>query len=247
MIDLQVRDHRFESLQAVIFDKDGTLAQVESYLASLGQKRARLVDAQVPGVQEPLLLAFGLEGARLSPTGLLAVGSRREGEIAAAAYIAETGKPWVGAVAIAIAAFDEAARYLTPKSPHTPLLPGTLELLQQLAATPAKIGILSADTSAQVEEFVTTYQLNSYIDVYHGIDGLRSKPDPWLFTNLCAALGVDPGHTLMVGDSDADMAMAKAAQAAGCIGVSWGWSQPNPMVKADVIINDPSEIKLLGN
>ncbi|HEY9844839.1 MAG TPA: hypothetical protein V6D03_01440, partial [Candidatus Caenarcaniphilales bacterium] len=62
----------FQNIQAVLFDKDGTLADAESFLKSLGHKRSRLVDAQVPGVQEPLLMAFGLEGAQLNPAGLLA-------------------------------------------------------------------------------------------------------------------------------------------------------------------------------
>jgi phosphoglycolate phosphatase len=77
LVTLQVQDQTFKNIQAIIFDKDGTLANVESYLKSLGQKRARLVDAQVPGVQEPLLMAFGVESTYLNPMGLMAVGSRR--------------------------------------------------------------------------------------------------------------------------------------------------------------------------
>jgi phosphoglycolate phosphatase len=91
---LHCQDQTFENIQAIVFDKDGTLAEVESYLKSLGQKRARLVDAKIPGVQEPLMLAFGMETSGINPMGLLAVGSRRENEIAAAAYVAETGRDW---------------------------------------------------------------------------------------------------------------------------------------------------------
>ena len=88
---IQCGTTRFENIEAVIFDKDGTLANSQIFLRNLAQKRARLIDAQIPGVQEPLLMAFGVESDRLNPAGLMAVGTRLENEIAAAAYVAETG------------------------------------------------------------------------------------------------------------------------------------------------------------
>ncbi|NJM95173.1 MAG: HAD family hydrolase, partial [Acaryochloridaceae cyanobacterium CSU_5_19] len=97
MVDISCRDRIFTNIEAIVFDKDGTLADVESYLKSLGQKRSRLVDAQAPGVQEPLLLAFGIEETGLNSQGLLAVGSRHDNQIAAAAYVAETGRHWLEA------------------------------------------------------------------------------------------------------------------------------------------------------
>jgi phosphoglycolate phosphatase len=47
----------------------------------------------------------------------------------------------------------------------------------------------------------------------------------------------------MIGDSAADMSMARTAGAAGCIGVTWGW--PTPMIlEADVLINDFDQIQV---
>ncbi|HEY9828828.1 MAG TPA: HAD family hydrolase, partial [Stenomitos sp.] len=175
MVAIQCGDHTFEGIQAIIFDKDGTLAAVESYLKSLGQKRARLADARVPGVQDPLLLAFGLEQSGLNPMGLLAVGSRRESEIAAAAYIAETGRDWAEALQIAVAAFQEADSFLPFKATHTPLLPGIGDWLAQLAASGLKLGILSADTADNIQSFIETYALNSSICNFQGAEGILSK------------------------------------------------------------------------
>ena len=67
---LRCGDVIFQDIQAVIFDKDGTLADSMEFLRLLGQRRSRLLDAQVPGVQEPLLMAFGLERDRISANGL---------------------------------------------------------------------------------------------------------------------------------------------------------------------------------
>lgn len=226
MVTIQCGGATFKNIQAILFDKDGTLAHSEPFLKSLGQKRSRLIDAQVPGVQEPLLLAFGVEGERLNPGGLLAVGSRRDNEIAAAAYIAETGRDWLEALQIAQAGFTDADGFLPRKAEQTPLLPGGLELLQRLSSTGLQVGILSADTTDNIQDFLQTYRLESFIHLVVGVEAGLSKPDPQLFYEACAALSVAPEHTLMVGDSTADIAMAESAGAAGWIGYRGGWRQP---------------------
>jgi phosphoglycolate phosphatase len=239
-------DQTFENIQAIVFDKDGTLADVESYLKSLGQKRARLVDAKIPGVQEPLMLAFGLESSRLNPMGLLAVGSRRDNELAAAAYVAETGRDWAEALEIAAAAFQDAESYLSPKTVHTPLLPNLGDCLSQLQQSGLKVGILSADTTANIKAFVETYGLSSMIAAYRGDDGEGpSKPDPTFYESICRQLKVSPEQTLMVGDSTLDMKMARAAGSSGCVGVTWGWTVPVAIAQATCILDQPENLRVL--
>jgi phosphoglycolate phosphatase len=224
---LRCQDQTFENIQAIVFDKDGTLANVEAYLKSLGQKRARLVDAKIPGVQEPLMLAFGLESAYVSPTGLLAVGSRRENEIAAAA-------------------FQDAEGYLKPKAVHTPVVPNLGDWLSQLQQSGLLLGILSADTTAHVKEFVETYGLSAKIAAYQGDDGEGpSKPDPRFYEGICRQLNVTPEQTVMIGDSTLDMQMARAAGSAGCVGVTWGWQRPVAIAQATCILNKPEELLVL--
>ena len=108
MVTVKVNDKVFENITGIIFDKDGTLSDSQSYLKELARKRARLIDAQVPGVGEPLLMSFGMIDDKLDPAGLLAVGSNHENAIAAAAYIAETGRSWFDSLEIAKKAFVEA-------------------------------------------------------------------------------------------------------------------------------------------
>lgn len=234
MATIQCGTTIFQNIQAVLLDKDGTLANAEAYLKSLGQKRSRFIDAQVPGVQEPLLLAFGLEGDQLNPAGLLAVGSRRENEIAAAAYIAETGRDWLESLEIADSAFAEADKYLKQRAEHTPLFDEAVNLLKSLAAANLKVGILSSDTIENVQDFVQTYQLESYIQLQMGVDQAPTKPDPVLFQQACEFLGTTPEVTLMIGDSQADIKMASNAGAAGCIGFTGGWTAPTHLAISDV-------------
>ncbi len=245
MSTLRCADKIFTSIEAIIFDKDGTLADVEAYLKSLGQKRSRLVDARIPGVQEPLLLAFGLEGNQLNPSGLLAVASRRENEIAAAAYVAETGRDWLEALEIAKVAFTEADEYLKRKADHTPPFDGTLELLNRITSAGIQVGLLSSDTPDHVSDFIQRYELTRHIQAHLGVKGMPSKPDPVLFHKICADLDVSPSQTLMVGDALTDIKMAQAAKAAGCIGVTWGWQAPVlDALKADVTIDHWSQLQV---
>lgn len=243
MVIIRCREVTFPNIQAVIFDKDGTLENSEEFLRNLGQKRSRLIDAQIPGTGDPLLMAFGINGNTLDPTGLLAVGSRRENEIAAAAYVAETGRGWLESLAIAHRAFEEADQYLQNSAP-SPLFVGSLEVLEFLSTAGLKLGILSAASTPRVKEFVKRHQLSDRIQLEMGVDEGPSKPDPALFLQACQKLGVEPNATLMVGDSPGDIQMARNAGAAGCIGICWGSAAPAHLENADVVISQLDEIQI---
>ena len=245
MVTIQCKGVSFANIQAIVFDKDGTLEDSEAALRNLGQKRSRLIDAQIPGIGEPLLMAFGIQADRLDPTGLLAVGSRQETEIAAAAYIAETGRGWFEARAIAHHAFAEADQLVSNAT--SPLFVGSLEVLKYLSAAGLKLGILSAATTARVQAFVKIHQLSDYIQLQMGVEQQGpSKPDPALFLQACHALGVEPSATLMVGDSAGDIAMARQAGAAGCIGIYWDNPDAAHLQTADVTITQLDQLRVVA-
>lgn len=243
---LQCGTVRFENIEAVIFDKDGTLADSHVFLRNLAQKCARLIDAQIPGVQEPLLMAFGVESDRLNPAGLMAVGTRLENEIAAAAYVAETGRDWLEALSIVRSAFTEADRVFDRKADSTPLYPGSKELMQAIAQANLKIGILSSDTTANVQDFVDKNELNSLVQLAMGTDTGLSKPNPELLRQACVALGVLPERAIVIGDSAADMEMACAANAAGCIGVMWQSINSASLKQATALVESFATIQIVA-
>ncbi|MEG4576295.1 HAD family hydrolase [Microcoleus sp. N3A4] len=247
MVTIKCRGITFSNIQAVIFDKDGTLEDSQEFLRLLGIKRSRLADAQIPGVGEPLQMAFGIEGGSIDPAGLLAVGSRRENEIVAAGYIAETGRGWLESLTIARRAFDEADQ-MFKNSAVSPLFVGSLEVLKYLSEAGLKLGILSAATTAAVQKFVKHHALADYIQLEMGVDSTDlNKPDPKLFLQACEKLGVEPAATLMVGDSGGDIQMGKNAGAAGCIGICWGNAEVRHLEKADVAIASLDEITILAD
>jgi phosphoglycolate phosphatase len=243
---IQCQQKRFEAIAAVIFDKDGTLADSAELLQTMAKERSQQIEQQVPGVGASLLTAFGFTQGHLNPAGLMAVGSRRENEIAAATYIAATGKGWIDSLAIAQAAFVAVDQRLPRKATLTPLFPGIHNLLQSLQAANVKLAVLSSDTTANVKDFVQLYQLESYFHLLMGTEQGLTKPDPSLFLRACAALNVLPEETLMVGDSAADVVMAVKAGAAGCIEIQHGRDGAIALPGADIMIAKWAEMQVLS-
>ncbi len=71
----------------------------------------------------------------------------------------------------------------------------------------------------------------------------KKKPDPMQLQYICAKLGVLESQAILVGDSNTDIA---AARAAGCsiVTVPYGYNQGKPIVAntVDAIINDLSKL-----
>lgn len=244
MATILCRDIKFESIQTIIFDKDGTLADSQAFLSQLARQRVALIEAQIPGIGQALLKAMGVTDDCLDPAGLMAVGTRNANEIAAAAYVAETGLGWTAALQLVQTAFIQADLLLVRKADHTPLFAGVVPLLQHLIANGIKLALLSADTTVNVLDFAEKYQLSAYFQVAMGIDTGPAKPDPASFWQACQQLNSTPETTLVIGDSGADIEMARAGGAAGCIAVTWGGAAAILLTGATAIVDRPEEIQV---
>ena len=232
MATIRCEQRTFENIQAVLFDKDGTIANVENYLRKLGELRSQLVAAQVPGTQADLLSTFGLHQDRIDAAGLLAVGSREQNEVAAAAYVAATGIGWIAALGLVATAFEQAKGMLPRKVTQTPLLPGVVRLIRQLNAVGVVLGIVSSDTHLQVAAFVEHYALTE-ISWYCGTQpSVLPKTHPDFLPFACKALAVPMTNVLVIGDSAADLALAQ--RAGGFVGITGGW-QRSPQFSADIV------------
>jgi phosphoglycolate phosphatase len=226
-------DYRLDGIRAVLFDKDGTLADVETYLRALAIARSRCVASQVPGLEKPLCAAFGLslQTGELDPAGLMAVGSRQDNCIAAAAYVAATGVGWIAALELVEQAFQQAQATLPPKVGQTPPLEGAIALLHRLAAQGIKTAIVSADTQAEVTAFIEHYELPHIAWHCGTAPGRLPKTHPDFLRFACDAISgtgiitaLTPAEIVVIGDSAADWRLAQQG-AAGFVGMTGGWRQ----------------------
>jgi len=257
-VTVRCGDRWFTAIQGVLFDKDGTLAQVEIFLARLAALRWRCLVDLVPVAAEWrswFEAGFGIDRQGVAPDGLLAIASRRDNEIAAAAYLTALGLCWPEALRAVQIAFVRADRLLLTdesgslawvKAEQTPALEDGINLLKWCWSLGLRVGVLSSDTIDAVEAFCNRYCPAVTLHLAWGADATNfKKPDPALFAQACQVLGCSPARVLMVGDATSDMAMAKAAGAAGTIGVTWGWQRVPVIQDADALLSSLGGFEIL--
>ncbi len=240
MVQIRCGQHVIADIEAIVFDKDGTLADSRGLLQRTAIARAEACASAVGGSDEliqALLNCFGVSATAIDPDGLMAAGTREANRQGAVAVLVQAGHPAekvTGLVADCFAAVNAARN---GKAAYTHPFEGTATMLERLHHSPLKIGVLSSDSPAYVEEFLSYYDLMPWVQLWRGTaPGEPPKPDPTLLKEVCDRLGVPIAHTLIVGDSWADFALAEQAQAAGFISVSERWGR-SPVSGATLVLN----------
>ena len=185
--------------EAVVFDLDGTLVASQELIA-------QTVNRVLAGRGQPVVEA----GAVHAMTGLPLETIFRAVLPAAEA---ESARACVDAYRLI---FDRDVL------PAIEPVDGTREVLASLAArTP--LGVATGRMTVTAEQMVARCGLSPYFQTVLGADlAARPKPAPDLLHLVLERLGgVEPGRVLVVGDSGADVAMARAAGARVCA-VTWG-------------------------
>lgn len=112
---------------------------------------------------------------------------------------------------------------------HAEVFPGVPEGLEQLRTAGVPLACLTNKPTAFANQLLERKGLRGYFAHVFGGDAFeRRKPDPLPLLKTCEALGTQPSHTWMVGDSSND---AQAAQAAGCpvVLVTYGYNHGEPI------------------
>lgn len=100
---------------------------------------------------------------------------------------------------------------------HTRLYPGVEETLSALRKAGARIALVTTKHQQQADFTAERTGLARWFDYIHGWrEDRQHKPHPEPVLLTCAALGVEPGASLMVGDTELDIEAGKAAGAATC-------------------------------
>jgi phosphoglycolate phosphatase len=122
-----------------------------------------------------------------------------------------------GLVDLVLAHFDDAERYPA-------VAVGDLAaLFGRLRGRGLRLGVATMDSTAKAEAAVARLGLGPSLDFVTGYDGGHGeKPGPGMVRGFCAATGLEPGEIVVVGDTAADLQMARAAGAGVAIAVLTG-------------------------
>jgi phosphoglycolate phosphatase len=118
------------------------------------------------------------------------------------------------------------------------LVPGTEEVLAELAAAGIVMGVATNDATEAAAAAIAALGLDAYLPHVFGYDSVRHpKPAPDIVLASAAVTGVDPSDIAVVGDNRFDMDMARAAGAGAAVGVLTGNSGEDDLRPyADVVL-----------
>ncbi|WP_017298065.1 HAD family hydrolase [Nodosilinea nodulosa] len=234
-------------IDAIVFDKDGTLADSHQLLQRTALARAEACAAAAEAgdaIVQALLTCFGVSFDGIDPDGLMAAGTREANRQGAIAVLVNAGYPLEKATAWVVDGFAAVNAARSGKAAYTPPFDSTAAMLERLHHSPLKMGVLSSDSTAYVEEFLSHYGLLDWVDQWRGTEPTDPpKPDPTLLRDMCDRLGVPVARTLVVGDSWADQALAEQAEAAGFVSVSKFWGR-SPVPGATLVLSNWDDLEV---
>jgi len=222
------------SIEAIVFDKDGTLfdfaatweAWAEAFLLrATGQDRPR---AQAIGAE----IGFDLAARRFAPDSVVIAGTPAEVADALERHFPQLTRPAL------IGMLNEEAE-LAPQIEAVPLAP----FLDGLRAQGLRLGVATNDAEAPARAHLLAARVLDRFDFVAGFDsGHGAKPAPGPLLAFCAAVDVDPARALMVGDSTHDLHAGRAA-GMSTLGVLTGMAGADELAPhADAVLPDIGHI-----
>jgi len=232
------------TVRGILFDKDGTLIDFRAtWLAAYQGAAAEL--AEIAGLQptfaQELLARSGYDTAADSFT---------ETSPLLWATNADIAQRWADEPELrhVADAFTISARHFADEQRYPPVPVGDLAaLFTTLDRRGLALGLATMDTTEKAHGTLATLGLAGRLAFVTGYDGGHGeKPEPGMVLGFCAATGLAPAEVLVVGDTAADLLMARAAGAAMAVAVLTG-ATPRTILDrhADVVLESVMQLESL--
>ncbi|MBP6683257.1 MAG: HAD-IA family hydrolase [Halioglobus sp.] len=111
--------------------------------------------------------------------------------------------------------------FAAPERGPAKLYEGALATLDGLRARGIELAVATGKSRRGLDRVLSSLGLAGYFDSTRCADETHSKPHPRMLYEIMAARGKSPGDTVMIGDSEYDMDMARQAGVRS-VGVSFG-------------------------
>ncbi len=230
-----------DGIEVVVFDKDGTLISFDAMWSGWARELGtRLEIATRRPVAGDVFTTIGYDPVanRVQPGGPLAIATMAGIEELIAAVL----RRWCPSVNAARRILAEAWFEPDPVALAVPLADLPL-LFRDLRATGRRIAVATTDDRRPTEATLTGLGVSALIDDFvSGDDHGPTKPDPATLGAIGDRLGVAIERIAMVGDTPADVRMARAAGARS-IGVTSGVAGAADLAPfADVVLASVAEL-----
>jgi phosphoglycolate phosphatase len=110
----------------------------------------------------------------------------------------------------------------------SPLYDGVDDLLTNLSDQGWVLGIATGKSRRGLDLMMEQFQWKHSFATHFCADDGPGKPHPHMVLENIRAAGANPSNTIVIGDSEHDMAMARAAGVTA-LGVTWGFGTSNEM------------------
>lgn len=190
----------------LVFDWDGTLMDSQARIVACIQAAARDAGAAVPTPDAARqIIGLGLREAmdRLFP---------------------EVTESVVGDIV-------ERYRHHFLGADPTPsvLFPGVVETLEALSEAGFLLGVATGKSRRGLDQVLEETGLRRLFAATRCADETLSKPHPQMLEEVMGVLGAEPAETLMIGDTEFDMQMARNARVPA-VAVAYGVHEPERLI-----------------
>tara|TARA_Y100001968_G_scaffold283592_1_gene282343 strand:+ start:352 stop:1140 length:789 start_codon:yes stop_codon:yes gene_type:complete len=261
MAELFLKNSSIGLIKSIIFDKDGTLLNSEKYLLDLAKTRITFsvnkLSTLTSNKLNILLLkkllrsVYGVKNNYLSANSLMAIASREQNIISTATIFSIFKLNWFESLSITQQIFNEVDVFLSNQKDYSQytnnLIKGSLDLLVSLKNEGVCIALMTNDTKAGSEDFISRHNLKGLFDFIWSADNQPSKPNPMAVIELCKKMNLKPSECALVSDADTDLRMARKADIPIVIGFTGGWTKPPTLTEKQFIIENLNELKIERN
>jgi phosphoglycolate phosphatase len=231
-----------------IFDKDGTLIDFEY---AWGQQTVAGVERLLAAVQGSdalrrdiyRSLGYDPQTRRTAGTGPLATAATAKLSTIVATVLYQQGLSWDEAEAHVKNSFEAGMAAIPLRELVRPVA-GVRALLNDLRRANVRVAVVTTDDRTSTRAMLALLGIEDQLDFLAcGDDPIPTKPAPDAVLKACAELGVEPGRTLVVGDTLTDMVMAERARAGCRAAVLTGVGARDSLAPhADVVLNSIADI-----
>jgi len=233
-----------DQIDLVVFDKDGTLISFEAMWGGWARDLGSRLEA---ATRRPIAgdvfstIGFDPTADRVLAGGPLAIATMAELQELVGAVL----RRWCPSVAAARRILGEAWFEPDPVERAVPVA-DLARLFGALHDAGRRIAVATTDDRRPTEATLAGLGLADLIaDIVCGDDDGPTKPDPATLIGVSERVGVEIARTAMVGDTPADLSMARAAGAGRSIGVRSGVASEADLVPhADVVLDTVGDLIL---